>query len=135
MFAYVSQRLKEMAEIRSPFPLSRLFAQVHSSELDDGYDWGRLGGVSVTEQGALEDFLATAELAGTEFTAERLNVQIVTETQNEALPSVAQQRYAAFFSCYLDCSCFSFSRSNTSPASVAPFASPPLTSPGLPLVP
>lgn len=76
---------------------------MHSSELDDGYNWARLGGVSVTEQGGLEEFLATAELAGTEFTAERLNVQIVTETQNEALPSVAQQRYAAFFPCHLRC--------------------------------
>lgn len=57
----------------------------------------------MTDQGGLEEFLATAELAGTEFTAERLNVQIVTETQNEALPSVAQQRYAAFYPCYLRC--------------------------------
>jgi hypothetical protein len=24
--------------------------QAHTSELDDGYDWGRLGGVSITEQ-------------------------------------------------------------------------------------
>lgn len=66
--------------------------KVHSSELDDGYDWGRLGGVSVTEQGALDDFLATAELAGTDFTAEKLNVHVVTEMENEALPSLAQRR-------------------------------------------
>lgn len=46
------------------FPL-----QLHTSELNDGYDWGRLNLQSVTEQSNLDEFLATAELAGTEFTA------------------------------------------------------------------
>ena len=41
--------------------------QLHTSELNDGYEWGRLNLQSVTEQSTLEDFLATAELAGTEF--------------------------------------------------------------------
>ncbi|XP_026883183.2 large subunit GTPase 1 homolog [Electrophorus electricus] len=50
---------------------------LHTSELNDGYDWGRLNLQSVTEQSALEDFLATAELAGTEFIAEKLNVRFV----------------------------------------------------------
>lgn len=45
--------------------------QLHTSELNDGYDWGRLNLQSVTEQSSLDDFLATAELAGTEFTAGR----------------------------------------------------------------
>ena len=43
--------------------------QLHTSELNDGYDWGRLNLQSVTEQSNLDEFLATAELAGTEFTA------------------------------------------------------------------
>ena len=43
--------------------------QLHTSELQDGYDWGRLNLQSVTEQSNLDDFLATAEMAGTEFTA------------------------------------------------------------------
>lgn len=43
------------------------FLQLHTSELDDGYDWGRLNLQSVTEQSQLDEFLATAELAGTEF--------------------------------------------------------------------
>lgn len=43
--------------------------QLHTSELNDGYDWGRLNLQSVTEQSSLDDFLATAELAGTEFVA------------------------------------------------------------------
>nr|XP_056706100.1 large subunit GTPase 1 homolog [Euleptes europaea] len=50
---------------------------LHTSELNDGYDWSRLSLQSVTEQSALEEFLATAELAGTEFVAEKLNVRLV----------------------------------------------------------
>ncbi|CAJ0947939.1 unnamed protein product [Ranitomeya imitator] len=42
---------------------------LHTSELNDGYDWGRLNLQSVTEQSSIDDFLATAELAGTEFAA------------------------------------------------------------------
>lgn len=45
------------------------FTQLHTSELNDGYDWGRLNLQSVTEQSSMDDFLATAELAGTEFVA------------------------------------------------------------------
>lgn len=52
------------------------FCKLHTSELEDGYDWGRLNLQSVTEQNQLDDFLATAELAGTEFTAEKLNVEV-----------------------------------------------------------
>jgi len=43
----------------------------------------------------LDEFLETAALAGTEFTAEKLNVQVVTEFENEALPSVARRKYVA----------------------------------------
>uniref|UniRef100_A0A3B4ZI92 Large subunit GTPase 1 homolog n=1 Tax=Stegastes partitus TaxID=144197 RepID=A0A3B4ZI92_9TELE len=50
---------------------------LHTSELNDGYDWGRLNLQSVTEQSSMDDFLATAELAGTEFVAEKLNIQFV----------------------------------------------------------
>lgn len=48
------------------------YSQLHTSELNDGYDWGRLNLQSVTEQSSLDDFLATAELAGTEFIAGKL---------------------------------------------------------------
>ncbi len=44
-------------------------SQLHTSELSDGYDWNRLNLRSVTEESRLDEFLATAELAGTEFTA------------------------------------------------------------------
>ncbi|XP_025732227.1 large subunit GTPase 1 homolog isoform X1 [Callorhinus ursinus] len=50
---------------------------LHTSELNDGYDWGRLNLQSVTEQSSLDDFLATAELAGTDFVAEKLNIKFV----------------------------------------------------------
>uniref|UniRef100_H2LU66 Large subunit GTPase 1 homolog n=1 Tax=Oryzias latipes TaxID=8090 RepID=H2LU66_ORYLA len=50
---------------------------LHTSELNDGYDWGRLNLQSVTEQSSMDDFLATAELAGTEFVAEKLNIEFV----------------------------------------------------------
>ncbi|CAH1775882.1 unnamed protein product [Owenia fusiformis] len=60
---------------------------LHTSELDDGYDWGRLNLQSVTEQSNLDDFLATAELAGTEFTAEKLNVRFVNPEQPNAILS------------------------------------------------
>jgi len=50
----------------------------HTSELQDGYDWGRLNLQSVTEQSNLDDFLTTAEMAGVEFTAEKMNVKVVS---------------------------------------------------------
>ena len=47
--------------------------------------------MSITEQSDLSEFLATAELAGTEFTAEKLNVTMISEIQNEALLTQDQQ--------------------------------------------
>ena len=49
---------------------------------------------SVTEQGALDEFLATAELAGTDFTAEKLNnVKIIhTDQKNPYLLSREEER-------------------------------------------
>ena len=51
---------------------------------------------SVTEQGALDEFLSTAELAGTDFTAEKMNnVKIIhTDQRNPYLLSAAQERSA-----------------------------------------
>ena len=50
--------------------------------------------VSVTEQGALDEFLATAELAGTDFTAEKMNnVKIIhTDQKNPYLLSAHEER-------------------------------------------
>lgn len=49
---------------------------------------------SVTEQGALDEFLSTAELAGTDFTAEKMNnVKIIHKDQkNPYLLSAAEER-------------------------------------------
>ncbi|RMZ92281.1 hypothetical protein DV736_g506, partial [Chaetothyriales sp. CBS 134916] len=49
---------------------------------------------SVTEQGALDEFLSTAELAGTDFTAEKMNnVKIIhTDQNNPYLLSAAEER-------------------------------------------
>ncbi|GJJ76269.1 large subunit GTPase 1 [Entomortierella parvispora] len=50
--------------------------RLHSAEVDDGASWTRLQ--SVTQEGDLESFLSTAELAGTEFTAEKLNIKVIS---------------------------------------------------------
>ena len=51
---------------------------------------------SVTEQGALDEFLSTAELAGTDFTAEKIdNMKIIHSSQkNPYLLSAAEERSA-----------------------------------------
>src|SRR5262245_38966895 len=51
---------------------------------------------SVTEQAALDEFLSTAELAGTDFTAEKMNnVKIIHRDQkNPYLLSAAEERAA-----------------------------------------
>lgn len=50
---------------------------LHTAEINDGYDWGRLNLQSVTEESSFQEFLSTAELAGTEFQAEKLNIKFV----------------------------------------------------------
>ncbi|KAJ7324590.1 hypothetical protein JRQ81_017610 [Phrynocephalus forsythii] len=65
---------------------------LHTSQLNDGYDWGRLNLQSVTEQDSLEEFLATAELAGTEFVAEKLNIKIVPAEAHNGLPTAEETK-------------------------------------------
>uniref|UniRef100_A0A8D1GNS9 Large subunit GTPase 1 homolog n=1 Tax=Sus scrofa TaxID=9823 RepID=A0A8D1GNS9_PIG len=67
-------------------------AWLHTSELNDGYDWGRLNLQSVTEQSSLDDFLATAELAGTEFVAEKLNIKFVPPEARTGLLSFEENQ-------------------------------------------
>lgn len=50
---------------------------LHTADLPDGSDWGRLNLQSVTEESSFQEFLATAELAGIEFQAEKLNIKFV----------------------------------------------------------
>ena len=104
-----------------PHPAPSQGATAHTTDLDDGHEWSKLG--SCTEQvggaatrthrtlvpqpmpvlcgrrqsltrgqGNLEDFLSTAELAGTDFTAERLNARLLDAPTNEALQTESRNR-------------------------------------------
>lgn len=66
--------------------------QLHTTELQDGYDWGRLNLSSVTEESSFQAFLRTAELAGTEFQAEKLNITFVNPKQRVGLLSKTQEQ-------------------------------------------
>jgi len=50
---------------------------LHTSDKQDGYDWGRINLQSVTEDDTYTDFMNTAELAGREFDAEKLNYKLL----------------------------------------------------------
>ncbi|XP_022710242.1 large subunit GTPase 1 homolog isoform X1 [Varroa jacobsoni] len=60
----------------------------HTTEMKDGYDWST-NMTSITEQNNLDEFLATAELAGANFTAEKLNVRVVTDLKPSGVLSEA----------------------------------------------
>lgn len=74
--------------------LTSACVQLHSCELKDGYDWGRLNLQSVTEQSRLDEFLSTAELAGIEFKAEKLNIKVVERTVYTGLPTEQERAVA-----------------------------------------
>lgn len=59
--------------------------QLHTAEINDGYDWGRLNLQSVTEESSFQEFLSTAELAGAEFNAEKLNIKFVKPSSSGLL--------------------------------------------------
>lgn len=65
-------------------------SMLHTTEIPDGYDWGRLNLQSVTEESSFQEFLSTAELAGTEFQAEKLNIKFVNPLSNFGLLSKEQ---------------------------------------------
>lgn len=67
---------------------------MHTTEIQDGYDWGRLNLQSVTEESSFQEFLRTAELAGTEFQAEKLNIQFVNSKCNVGLLSKSEREAA-----------------------------------------
>lgn len=68
--------------------------QLHTTEVQDGYDWGRLNLQSVTEESSFQDFLRTAELAGTEFQAEKLNIAFVNPKSNIGILTNAERQEA-----------------------------------------
>ncbi|XP_068209925.1 large subunit GTPase 1 homolog [Palaemon carinicauda] len=65
---------------------------LHTSELNDGQDWNRIDFNSVTEQTPVEEFLNTAELAGREFQAEKLNINFVRPTLTQGLLTEAEKK-------------------------------------------
>uniref|UniRef100_H9H7H8 Large subunit GTPase 1 homolog n=1 Tax=Monodelphis domestica TaxID=13616 RepID=H9H7H8_MONDO len=64
---------------------------LHTRDMDDEL-WARAAPRSVTEPTALEDFLATAQLAGTEFVAEKLNVHFVPPEARTGLLSLEEKQ-------------------------------------------
>lgn len=62
--------------------------------MQDGYDWGRLNLQSVTEESSFQEFLSTAELAGTEFQAEKLNIKFVNVKSNVGLLTELEKKTA-----------------------------------------
>ncbi|RHZ82976.1 hypothetical protein Glove_101g16 [Diversispora epigaea] len=64
---------------------------LHTTELNDGASWTKLQ--SVTQQRDLDAFLSTAQLAGTQFTAEKLNIKVIANNyQNPFLPSSDKEK-------------------------------------------
>lgn len=70
------------------------FSQLHTTEVQDGYDWGRLNLQSVTEESSFQEFLRTAELAGTEFQAEKLNIQFINPKSTVGVLTKAEREAA-----------------------------------------
>ncbi|XP_078486693.1 large subunit GTPase 1 homolog [Ciona intestinalis] len=67
----------------------------HAAELSAEHDAAQINLQSVTELSSLDDFLATAELAGTEFTAERLNIHFVNNDTKGIISNDQQERIEA----------------------------------------
>uniref|UniRef100_A0A1B0FGV9 Large subunit GTPase 1 homolog n=1 Tax=Glossina morsitans morsitans TaxID=37546 RepID=A0A1B0FGV9_GLOMM len=67
-------------------------SMLHTTEIEDGYDWGRLNLNSITEESSFQEFLRTAELAGTEFQAEKLNITFINPKQKVGMLTLTQQK-------------------------------------------
>ncbi|XP_052750057.1 large subunit GTPase 1 homolog [Galleria mellonella] len=66
---------------------------LHTTEINDGYDWGRLNLQSVTAESSLQEFLSTAELAQREFTAEKMNLKYVKSVPSEVGVATSQPNF------------------------------------------
>ncbi|KAI8426568.1 hypothetical protein MSG28_005356 [Choristoneura fumiferana] len=67
---------------------------LHTTEINDGYDWGRLNLQSVTAESSLQEFLSTAELAQREFTAEKMNLRYVKSVPSEVEIATSQPDFS-----------------------------------------
>lgn len=70
-----------------------MLIQLHTTEVNDGYDWGRLNLQSVTAESSLQEFLSTAELANREFTAEKLNLKYIMSVPTEVSVVTSQPNF------------------------------------------
>ncbi|XP_067633863.1 large subunit GTPase 1 homolog isoform X1 [Eurosta solidaginis] len=68
------------------------FSELHTTEIQDGYHWGRLNLASVTEESSFHDFLRTAELADTEFQADKLNITFINPKTGVGVLSKSQMK-------------------------------------------
>ncbi|XP_034942546.1 large subunit GTPase 1 homolog [Chelonus insularis] len=66
-------------------------SMLHTADINDGYQWDRLNLSSVTEESSFQEFLSTAQLAGTEFHAEKLNIKYVNPQSSIGLLSDAER--------------------------------------------
>lgn len=73
--------------------VTAFFYQLHTTEVNDGYEWGRLNLQSVTAESSLQEFLSTAELAHREFTAEKLNLRYVKSVPMEVAVATSQPNF------------------------------------------
>ncbi|XP_076820375.1 large subunit GTPase 1 homolog [Clavelina lepadiformis] len=80
--------------IKDRFGNSKNVAHKHAAELAAEQEGDELNLKSVTELTSLDDFLATAELAGTEFTAQKLNVHFVDSEKQGVISKEEEQRLA-----------------------------------------
>jgi len=69
--------LKSKAQTKKGRRVAQQEGYLHTTDLQDGYDWGRLNLQSVTEDDTYTDFMNTAEMAGREFDAEKWNVKLL----------------------------------------------------------
>jgi len=68
---------------------------LHSADLQDGYDWGRLNLQSVTEEASYNEFLNTAELARKDFDAEKWNVKLLDAQTRQVYIDTSEKKVAA----------------------------------------
>ncbi|CEP09757.1 hypothetical protein [Parasitella parasitica] len=82
------------AVIKSRFQGQKAIAldegKLHTTDVNEGPKWVKMQ--SITQENDLDAFLSTAELAGTDFTAERLNVKVIqNDYQNPFLISEQEE--------------------------------------------
>ncbi|KAI8645393.1 hypothetical protein BD408DRAFT_361569 [Parasitella parasitica] len=82
------------AVIKSRFQGQKAIAldegKLHTTDVNEGPKWVKMQ--SITQENDLDAFLSTAELAGTDFTAERLNIKVIqNDYQNPFLISEQEE--------------------------------------------